>query len=213
MAVVRRRPVPTTKDIQARSTLAEEENQTDSKDIQEKPRKTIEERMQERREVLEKLRLETEIYSQEEREGVSEEININDNQDTVQEYKLENFTASTSKTISKTSTEVGVMSVINSKNCRRITLAKDVMSELNNPKSISISFSDDRLAVAERLPNNDNLLKVKSSGNKGVIYSSGLVSEITDKYGLDFSNKVSITFSQVNYVQWNGYTVAIIKIR
>ncbi|MGJ0843713.1 hypothetical protein [Clostridium tertium] len=45
MAVVRRRPVPTTKDIQVRSNLAEEENQTDSKDIQEKPRKTIEERM------------------------------------------------------------------------------------------------------------------------------------------------------------------------
>lgn len=213
MAVVRRRPVPTTKDIQVRSNLEEEENQTDSKDIQEKPRKTIEERMQERREVLEKLRLETEIYSQEEREELSKEANINDNQDTMQEYKLENFTASTSKTISKISIEAGVMSVINSKNCRRITLAKDVMSELNNPKSISISFSDDRLAVAERLPNNDNLLKVKSSGNKGVIYSSGLVSEITDKYGLDFSNRVSITFSEVKYIKNNGYTVAIIRIR
>lgn len=213
MAVVKRRPVPSTKDIQPRSNLAEEENQTDSKDIQEEPRKTIEERMQERRERLEKLRLEKEVYSQEEREGLSEEVNISDNQDIMQEYDLESFTASTSKTIAKTSAEAGVMSVINSKSCKRIVLSSEVIYKLNNPNTISISFSDDSLAIAERLPNNDNLLKLRSSGKKGVIYSSGLVSEITDKYGLDFSNRVSITFSEVNYVKCNGYTVAIIKMK
>ena len=87
------------------------------------------------------------------------------------------------------------------------------MNELNNAEELSISFSDDSIAVAERLPNNDNSLKVKRSGNKGVIYSAGLVSEITDKYGLDFSNRTSITFTEVKYVKSNGCTVAIIKIR
>lgn len=213
MAVVRRRPVPSTKDIQPRSNLAEEENQTDSKDIQGKPEKTIEERMKERNERLEKLKLKTEIYRQEEKEELSEEVSISDNQDTMQEYDLEKFTASTSKTIAKTSTEAGVMSVINAENSKRMTLSSDVIYKLNNPNTISISFSDDSLAIAERLPNNDNLLKLRSSGKKGVIYSSGLVSEITEKYSLDFSNRVSITFSEVNYVKCNGYTVAIIKMK
>lgn len=208
MAVVRRRPVPSTKDIQPRSNLAEEENQT-----QGKSEKTIEERMKERREKLEKLKLKTEIYSQEEREELSEEVNISNNQDTMQEYDLESFTASTSKTIAKTSTEAGVISVINSKSCKRIVLSSEVIYKLNNPNTISISFSDDSLAIAERLLNNDNLLKLRSSGKKGVIYSSGLVSEITDKYGLDFSNRTSITFLEVNYVKCNGYTVAIIKMK
>lgn len=197
MSVVRRRPVPSTKDIQPRSNLAEEKNQTDSKDIQGKSEKTIEERMKERRERLEKLK----------------EVNISDNQDTMQEYDLESFTASTSKTIAKTSTEAGVISVINSKSCKRIVLSSEVIYKLNNPNTISISFSDDSLAIAERLPNNDNLLKLRSSGKKGVIYSSGLVSEISDKYGLDFSNRTSITFLEVNYVKCNGYTVAIIKMK
>lgn len=213
MAVVKRRPVPTSKDIESRDNSLEKVNQTIQEGVKRKPRKTIEEIMQENREAIEKIRLEREIYSQEEGEELSEEANINGNQDTMQEYDLRKFTASTSKTISKTSTEAGAMSVINSKNCKRIVLASDVIYKLNNPKTISISFSDDSLAIAERLPNNDNLLKLKSSGKKEVIYSSGLVSEITDKYGLDFSNRVSITFSEVNYVKCNGYTVAIIKIR
>lgn len=207
MAVIRRRPVPSTRDIQARSNLAEEEK----KNIQRKPRKTIEQMMQENREAIERMELER--YSEQEREELSEEININDNQDIMQEYDLGNFKASTSKTISKTSTKAGVMSVINSKSCKRIVLSSEVIYKLNNPNTISISFSDDSLAIAGRLPNNDNLLKLKSSGRKGVIYSSGLVLEITDKYSLDFSNTVSITFSEVNYVKCNGYTVAIIKVR
>lgn len=142
-----------------------------------------------------------------------EELMMSNNQDIMQEYDLGNFKASTSKTISKISTEAGVMSVINSKSCKRIVLSSEVIYKINNPNTISISFSDDSLAIAERLPNNDNLLKLKSSGKKGVIYSSRLVLEITDNYGLDFSNRVSITFSEVNYVKCNGYTVAIIKMK
>lgn len=213
MAVIRRRVVPTTKDLESRKNSLEKMNQTIQKGIERKPRKTIEEIIQGNREAIEKMRLEREIYSQEEGEELSEEVNINDSQDTMQEYDLRNFIASTSTTISKTSTEAGVMSVINSKNCKRVVLDSNVIYKLNNPKTISISFSDDSLAIAERLPNNDNLLKLKSIGKKEVIYSSRLVSEITDKYSLDFSNRVSITFSEVNYVKCKGYIVAIIKIR
>lgn len=216
--VIKRRPVPTTKDIEARKNLSEKENQTMQKEIVRKPRKTIMQIMQEEREMMEQERLQQEKYNQqvedcELMEEVKEEMIISNNQDALQEYNLENFIASTSKTISKTSTEAGVMSVINSKNSRRITLDKDLMSELSNPEMISISFSDDSIAIAEKLPNNDNLLKVRKSGGKGVIYSAGLVSEITNKYMLDFSNRTSITFSDVEYIQLNGFTIAIIKVK
>ncbi len=216
--VIKRRPVPTTKDIEARKNLSEKENQTMQKEIVRKPRKTIMQIMQEEREKMEQERLQQEKYNQqvedcELMEEVKEEMIISNNQDALQEYNLEKFIASTSKTISKTSTEAGVMSVINSKNSRRITLDKDVMSELSNPEMISISFSDDSMAIAEKLPNNDNLLKVRKSGGKGVIYSAGLVSEITNKYMLDFSNRTSITFSDVEYIQHNGFTIAIIKVK
>lgn len=216
--VIKRRPVPTTKDIEARKNLSEKENQTMQKEIVRKPRKTIMQIMQEEREMMEQERLQQEKYNQqvedcELMEEVKEEMIISNNQDALQEYNLENFIASTSKTISKTSTEAGVMSVINSKNSRRITLDKDLMSELSNPEMISISFSDDSIAIAEKLPNNDNLLKVRKSGGKGVIYSVGLVSEITNKYMLDFSNRTSITFSDVEYIQLNGFTIAIIKVK
>lgn len=207
MAVVRRRHVPSSND--------NKENKP--KELEKKPIKKPTEIAREVREKMEQEKLEQERYNQEVGEEIieerEEEMIMNDNENTIKEDNLENFTASKSKTISQISTEAGVMSLINSKNGRRITLPKDVMNKLNNPEVLSMSFTDNSLAVAERLPNNDNQFKVKSSGKKGIIYSAGLVSEITDKYGLDFSNRTSITFSEVNYVESSGYTVAIIKIR
>lgn len=84
---------------------------------------------------------------------------------------------------------------------------------MNNPKYISISLSRDSFAIGEELPNNNNLLNIKTDNGKAVIYSSELISEITDKYGLDFSNRTSITFSDVEYIQHNGFTIAIIKVK
>lgn len=207
MAVIKRRPVPRSTDNKgSKAKDAEKEYENNQIEI-----------YREKTEEMEQERLQQEEYNQESEENLiqemEEEVMRNDNQDMIADYNLDNFTASTSKTISKVSAEAGAMSLINSKNGRRISLSKDVMNELNNAEELSISFSDDSIAVAERLPNNDNSLKVNRSGNKGVIYSAGLVSEITDKYGLDFSNRTSITFTEVNYVKSNGYTVAIIKIR
>ncbi len=207
MAVVRRRPAPKSTDNKG----------SKAKDAQKEYENNPIEINREKAEEMEQEILQQEEYNQESEKNLiqemEEEVMRNDNQDMVDDYKVDDFIASTSKTISKVSAEAGAMSVINSKNGRRIVLAKDVMNKLNNAEELSMSFSGNSIAVAERLPNNDNSLKVKRSGNKGVIYSAGLVSEITDKYGLDFRNRTSITFSEVNYVESDGYTVAIIKIR
>lgn len=208
MAVIKRRQAPKSTDNKgSKSKDVEKEYENNPIEI---PREETEGMEQEILQQQEELNQKSEQEIIEEREV---EVMINTNQDKVNEYSLEDFKSSTSKTMPKITTEAGVMSIINSKNGKRVTFSKDVINELNNPESVSISFSDESLAVAERLPNNNNQLKIKSIGNKGVVYSAGLVSEITDKYGLDFSIRTSITFSEVNYIENNGCTVAIIKIK
>ena len=75
-----------------------------------------------------------------------------------------------------------------------------------------ISFADEKIAIGEQLPNNENYLKVNYSKTKGVIYSAGVVKEIVDKYDLDFSTRTSITFSEVKYVRYENHVVAIVTI-
>ena len=85
--------------------------------------------------------------------------------------------------------------------------AKEMMDKLSNPKRVVISFADEKIAIGEQLPNNENYLKVNYSKTKGVIYSAGVV-----KYDLDFSTRTSITFSEVKYVRYENHVVAIVTI-
>lgn len=86
------------------------------------------------------------------------------------------------------------------------------MEKLNNPESVVMSFAVNKIAIGEQLPNNDNYIKIKALKSKGVIYSAGIVKEITDLYKLDFSNKTSITFFDVEYVKYEDNVVAIITV-
>lgn len=137
-----------------------------------------------------------------------EDIHENKNSDI-----LEMFQPASSKSITRSTLVAGAMSVINSKCGKRITISSEVMNRINEPTKVSISFSNESIAVGENLPNNNNQLLLKSIGKKGVIYSAGIVSEITERYGLDFSDRTSITFSEVEYVKNDGYTIAIINIK
>lgn len=152
--------------------------------------------------------LTTENANQENEErstDTTEKINYN--------YDLHMFQPSTSKSIKRGNMIAGAISVINSNSGKRVTLSKDLMAKLTNPIKVVMSFTEDKIAIGERLPNNDNYLSIIVRGAKGNIYSAGLVSEITKKYGLDFSNKTSITFSEVEYIQNDAYMIAIINIK
>ena len=127
-------------------------------------------------------------------------------------YDLEMFQPALSKTISRSNLIAGVMSVVSSNCGKRVMLSKDLMNKLNNPTSVAMSFSEESIAIGKALPNNNNQLSIKRSGKKGAIYSAGIVSEITDKYRLNFNNRTSITFSEVEYIEADGCTIAIINI-
>ena len=125
---------------------------------------------------------------------------------------LNQFKASESKTVNRNNNGEGIMSVVNAKTGKRITLSRQLMDKLNNPEIIVISFNHNKIAIAKQLPNNENYLSIKHYKSKGILYSAGIVNEITCKYNLDFSNKTSITFSDVEYITYEKDIVAIITV-
>ena len=137
---------------------------------------------------------------------------IEENYEIKESVDLDSFKPSESKTINKCSAEAGAMSVINSKTGKRIIVSREIMEKLNKPERIVMSFSEDKIAIGEQLPNNYNYINIKVLKSKGVIYSAGIVKEITDIYKLDFSNKTSITFFDVEYVKYEDNVVAIITV-
>ncbi len=208
MAVVKRRPVPKTTDkIEGKSseptTWKAEEEDVNSNEPRERMRcprisdlKTKQNEVEGREDVVT-------INNLEQEEGNQEQSN----------YELDMFQPSVSKTTRRGNFKAGAMSIVKSNCGKRIMISKEVMDKLNNPSKIVISFSDERIAIGQYLPNNNNQLDLKMVGKKGIIYSASLVTEIAEKYKLDFSTRTSMTFTEVNYVESNGYTVAIIKIK
>jgi hypothetical protein len=209
MAVVKRKPCPRTSDLVKKEKVVSEE-------VPRKPRTPIHELMKEKRMQLEVSEHEKvqEVQETERLDNREEkEVIIDNTREINKNYNLEMFQPAASKTVSRSSLKVGIMSVVNSNGRKRVMLSKDLMDKLSNPTNVAMSFSEENIAIGVTLPNNNNQLTVKPSGKKGVIYSAGIVTEITDKYKLDFSNRTSIILSEVEYIENDGLTVAIINAR
>jgi Holliday junction resolvasome RuvABC endonuclease subunit len=139
--------------------------------------------------------------------------NTNNNQEVAMEKLFENAIASSSKSNNRASGEVGVMSIVKAKTGNRSTLARKLLKKLNNPEKVQAAFTEDSVIIGEKLPNNNSSFNIKISGAKGIIYSTQLVKEIAELFGLDFSDRTSITFNDVKYVLNEEYPVAIVKIK
>ena len=125
---------------------------------------------------------------------------------------LEEFIPAISKCKGRNSNK-GSISIVNAKTGKRITINKSILDKIGVKDKLQFAFSDDEIAISKELPNNENYFKVRVSNNKGNIYSSELVLEITDLYTLDFNNKTSITFDDIKYNNINGIDVAMIKVK
>jgi len=129
------------------------------------------------------------------------------------EVDLSNFCQSQSTSIAQAAGEAGVISIINSpKSGKRLIISSDLMERLNQPAKVKVAFHEGTLAMSEQLPTNGHAFVVKKSKRKGNVYAAALIDEITKEFGLDFNNRVSITFHECHYGQFNGFPVAIIKI-
>lgn len=88
------------------------------------------------------------------------------------------------------------LTIVNTeRNGRRIKLSKGLLEELGNPSSVQISVSDTALKIGENLKNCTNNFQLTGGGD--TIYKSPLIEQITEHFGLDFSERSSLTFDDV----------------
>ena len=111
----------------------------------------------------------------------------------------------------RTGFEAGVWTLINSKrNGKRSVHSADLIESLGNPESLQFSYIPGKVLIGENLKGVDRRFKLKKYGKKFVIYAASLVEEITKKLDLDYSDRVSITFTDVEYIENNGTVIAVI---
>ncbi len=138
--------------------------------------------------------------------------NINNGESVINDI-LKGAIPSNIKSKSRVSGNSGIMSIVKAKTGNRISIGKEVMEKLNNPEKVKIAFRDDSVIIGENLANNSSSLNIKKSGAKGIIYSIQLVGEMAKLFNLDFSDRTSITFEDVEYIVDEDYPVAIVKIK
>lgn len=138
----------------------------------------------------------------------------NKNLEEIKESILEAFIPSISRSVSTKFTRAGGgVSVINAKTGKRVSINKKIMDYIKIEDKIQFAFSENEIAIGKELYNNKNYFNIKRSKGKGIIYCSELVFEITKLYNLDFSDRTSITFDNIQYQSIQGVNVAIVKVR
>ncbi len=105
-----------------------------------------------------------------------------------------------------------VLSIVNSnKNGKRIEVSKSLVSQITDDTipRVSIAVNKDGVAI---IPSIDSNYKLKSSGNKFVLYSTELVREVTKRFNLDFCNCVCQSFTDFEIFEYELQKVVFVPI-
>lgn len=105
----------------------------------------------------------------------------------------------------------GIVTIVNCDKSKRIELSTLLVSELHIENSIQIGFAGNVLVIRACDSMEKNAFILKKHGKKKVLYSSDAVRQIVEQLGLDFKNKVSLTFYDVELVTYENQTVAKFK--
>ena len=109
----------------------------------------------------------------------------------------------------------GVLTIVNSlsnTNSYRTMIDNEVVDRLGNPKAIQVGFGDETIAIGSYIGEGFSTFELYDSSSKKVIYNKALVQELIDFYKLDYSNRTSMTFYDVEYVEHDGNCIALIAI-
>lgn len=110
--------------------------------------------------------------------------------------------------------EAGVMSVINSvKNGKRVSISREIMNKIGQLDSVQMGFMKNGIVIGQYLSDTNTSYQLRTKGAKKLIYSKGLVEQITEYFSLDFSNRTSITFHEATYQKLDGNIVAVINVK
>lgn len=111
------------------------------------------------------------------------------------------------KSNSRTTTKSNLTIVCSSK-CKRIEISKELHNYFDNYEKIGFSF-DDKSSVLYVYADDEGI-PVKTAKNKTVIYNAALVSEIIEKFSLDFKDRTSISFENYGTLDDNDSVVYFI---
>lgn len=92
-------------------------------------------------------------------------------------------------------TKLSLNIVSTEKNGKRLRISKGLLEELGTPSTVQISVSDTELKIGKSLKNCQNNFQLTGAGD--TLYRSGLVDELTEHFGLDFSERSSLTFDEI----------------
>lgn len=146
-------------------------------------------------------------------EAILVEAEVDDNEEAMVKDVLSNAKSVSAKNISRIIGKAGALTIVNAKTGNRISIAKECYSGIGNLSTVQFALTDTSLIIGEKVLDNDNNFNVKESNGRGIIYSSALVKEITEHFNLDFSNKTSLTFSDVQYSNADDVQIMIVKIK
>ena len=106
----------------------------------------------------------------------------------------------------------GILSVINSRNGKRVSFSSEIYERLEHPTALQVAYFNSQMVIGQYLGDEHPSFDLKTRGAKRIIYNKELVDQITRQCGLDFTNRTSITFPTASYKKMNGNIVAIIGI-
>ncbi|EHI96909.1 hypothetical protein CDLVIII_0171 [Clostridium sp. DL-VIII] len=141
----------------------------------------------------------------------TEEIAIKDETNVTEIVR--NATPCSAKNIIRATSNKGGFSVIKAQTGNRATIAKQGYEHLGKSSTLQFAFTDTSVIIGANLPNNENDFNVKDSNGKAIVYSTPLVTEIAEAFELDFSNRTSMTFGDIQYTASEDSPVIIVKIK
>ncbi|MDR3596449.1 amidophosphoribosyltransferase [Clostridium sp.] len=153
-------------------------------------------------------------------EGQAPEATITENTEetaTIDEANVteivRNATPCSAKNIIRATSNKGGFSVVKAQSGNRATIAKQGYEHLGKPRALQFAFTDTSVIIGANLPNNNNDFNVKDSNGKAIVYSTPLVREIAEAFELDFDNRTSMTFGDIQYTNSENSPVIIVKIK
>lgn len=106
--------------------------------------------------------------------------------------------------------ECGGISIINSNCGKRIEFSKKVLVALGEPENVQLLFNEKYLIIKSA---DQQGFSLKKMGARKVIYSAGLVGEVTGKFSLDFSNRTCISFQDYTEINDGSATAVAFIIK
>ena len=123
-----------------------------------------------------------------------------------------NLRPSASRHTSKPVSQKSVLTVVKHKNSTRVAIDQDVIEKIGSPERVQIALNHVGVAIGVGFTGDENYFPLRKSENKAIIYSSPLVTEMTETFELDFSNVSSVSFQDAEYLKIGSQFVAFVKM-